>query len=168
MSMVGIFIRVTGDELQEYINDSSLFEERIDDEANDHDPGICDINKAWDALSFLLTGYGPAELEKANTPLSWTIFGAHTLDEKQDLGYGPANYLTVEEVKEVNNALLNISSLQLKNNYNSQKMNELGIYPNNWEKIEDEIKYLSRHFEDLKEFYSKAAANSHAVITYIS
>ena len=68
MSMIGMFVRVTETELQSYISHSSLSENLIDDEAFDENQNICDINKAWDAISYLLTGYAPSELNNAKPP----------------------------------------------------------------------------------------------------
>jgi len=166
--MIGMFLRINKNELEEYINDSSLFENRIDAEENFEEPSSCDIDKSWDALSFLITGVGPTELDKARPPLTWTIFGAYILDENQDLGYGPANYLTPEQVKELNNALKKLSDLDLQKNYDFEKMNNLDIYPNFWTDQRDEMTYLLQHFSKLKDFYATAAINDQAVISYLS
>jgi len=168
MSMIGKFFQVTDNELEEYLANSLLFEKRIDAEDSDEGSNVCDIDKSWDALSFLLTGFGPSELKKAEAPLSWVIFGAQILDENQDLGYGPAGYLTSDQVSDLNNALNRIPISQLKENYDPAKMNELGIYPNFWENNEDEIDYLINHFIKLKEFYKISSLNGQAVITYLS
>lgn len=168
MSMIGMFVRVAESELQNYISDSLLFENLIDDEAFDENPNVCDIDKTWDAISFLLTGYGPSDLSNAKPPLSWTIFGSNVLNENQDLGYGPANYLTADQVILLNSELSKISSKDLEANYDASKMNELGLYPNSWEKLQDEMDYIGNHFESLKKFYATAAINGQAVICYLS
>ncbi|MEO6233457.1 MAG: YfbM family protein [Ferruginibacter sp.] len=168
MSMIGKFVRVTENELQNYISDSLLFENLLDDEAFDEGQNVCDIDKTWDAISYLLTGYGPSDLNNAKPPISWTIFGSSVLDENQDLGYGPGNYLTVEQVALVNAELSKISLKDLMVNYNADKMNDLGLYPNSWGKPEDEMDYIGNHFESLKIFYLTAAANEQAVICYLS
>ena len=167
MSMMGIFIPLTAQELEKYVSDSTLFDMMLDDALDEEEnPDWLDIEKSWDGLSFLLTGFGPDEVAKAAPPLSWTIFGAHVLDPDQDLGYGPANYLTPPQVKGLSAALSGISTSQFKANYNSAKMNELEIYPNNWD--DEGIDFLLPHFERLKKFYAKAAANNDAVIMYLS
>ena len=168
MSMIGIFVRVTESELQNYLSDSSLFENLIDDDAFDENPNVCDIDKSWDVISFLLTGYEAAELANAKTPLCWTVFGAGVLDEDQDLGYGPANYLTAEQVVLVNAALADISLKNLETNYDAHKMNELKIYPNSWGTPQDEMDYINNHLQSLKAFYASAAASKQAVICYLS
>ena len=167
MSMMGIFIPLSAQELEKYVKDSTLFDLMLDDALDEEEnPDWLDIEKSWDGLSFLLTGVGPDEIAKAAPPLSWMIFGAHVLDPDQDLGYGPASYLTPQEVKELAAALSGISIPQLKANYDSAKMNELELYPNNWD--DEGIDFLLPHFEQLKKFYAKAAANNQAVVTYLS
>ena len=163
-----MFVSVAETKLQDYISDSLLFENLIDDEAFDDNPNVCDIDKTWDAISFLLTGYGSSDLSNAKPPLSWTIFGSGVLDENQDLGYGPANYLTAEQVILLNSALSNISAKDLEVKYDADKMDELGLYPNSWGKPQDEMDYIGNHFERLKIFYSTAATNGQAVIYYLS
>ena len=121
MSMIGMFVDGTDAELQNYICDSLLFENLIDDDAFEENLNVCDINKAWDAISYLVTGFGPSELINAKPPLSWTIFGAYILDENQDLGYGPANYLTADQVALINEELSNISSKDIAANYDAEK-----------------------------------------------
>lgn len=166
--MIGMFVRVSKTELENYISDSLLFENLLDDENFDENPNVCDIDKAWDAISYLLTGYGPSNLSQAKPPLSWTIFGSGILDENQDLGYGPANYLTAEQVLLLHAALSNISSKDLELHYDADKMNALGLYPNSWGNPQDEMDYIGSHFENLKTFYSNAATNNQAVICYLS
>lgn len=168
MSMIGIFVRVTENELQEYISDSSLFENLLDNEDFDEKKNVCDIDKTWDAISYLLTGCGPSDLNSADPPISWTIFGSSVLDEKQDLGYGPANYLTAEQVKILNSELSKITAKDLAANFNANKMNQLGIYPNFWGEPEEEMDYIGKHFESLKLFYSTASNNGQAIICYLS
>jgi hypothetical protein len=166
--MIGMFVRVTETELQDYLSDSSLFENLLDDEAFDENENVCDIDKTWDAISYLLTGCGASDLNNAMQPISWTIFGSRVLDEDQDLGYGPANYLTAKQVALLNSELSKISSEDLGVNFNADKMNQLGIYPNSWGKPEEEMEYIGQYFEILKLFYSTAAANGQAVICYLS
>ena len=168
MSMIGQFIGVTAKELDDYLSDSALLEARLDAALDAADPAFFDVDKAWDTISYLLTGYSQQQLINAHPPLSWTIFGDKTIDSEQDLGYGPAWYLTCDQVKEVNNALINIFVKDIKINYDAQKMNELNIYPGHWDNSEDSKNWADRFFEDLKAFYANAAKSELAIISYIS
>ena len=67
MSMIGKFFQVTDNELEEYLANSLLFEKRIDAEDSDEGSNVCDFDKSWDALSFLLTGCLPRRLISLST-----------------------------------------------------------------------------------------------------
>lgn len=60
MGMIGNLLRVTKAELESYLEDSSLLEDKIyNDEVNDDEPEsekFVDIDKTWDGIIFLLTG----------------------------------------------------------------------------------------------------------------
>lgn len=167
MSMIGILLRVTADQLEAFRKDSSLLEKYLDpDEATD---GINELNldKTWDAINFLLTGHGIVTIDKAEPPLSRVIFSGQFIDENQDMGYGPAQYLSPDQVKDVNRELLKISSDDLRKKYDAEKLNENEIYPQAWSDDEGELNYLTENFEELKSFYSDADKGGQAIITYI-
>ncbi|MES2848645.1 MAG: YfbM family protein [Bacteroidota bacterium] len=173
--MIGNLLRVSKNELEEYLEDSTLFEQRIYPEEEDHegddieDENLLDIDKAWEGIFYLLTGFNLAEAENATPPLSWSFFSGQILDEEQDVGYGPANYCLPEQVKEVALALKNMPSNELKKNYDAVKMDELEIYPFGWAADTDGgFEYLSHHYECLRDFFEVAAKNDQAVITFLN
>jgi len=53
--MIGNLFRVKKTELEEYLKNSTLLEERIYSDEMD-DPHSIDIDKSWDGIIFLLTG----------------------------------------------------------------------------------------------------------------
>ena len=126
MSMIGNLLRVTKSELEEYLKDSSLLETRIyDDEAEEPEPNLVDIDKSWDGIIFLLTGQN---FENSDHPLTKVLFSGQIIDENQDLGYGPGQYLTPEQVKDLNEEISKISVKELSEKYDAQKMMELEVY----------------------------------------
>ncbi|WP_254561650.1 YfbM family protein [Dyadobacter diqingensis] len=165
MSMIGNLLRVTKNELEEYLKDSSLLESRIyNDETDDVDPNLIDIDKSWDGIIFLLTGQN---FENSNHPLTRVLFSGQIIDEEQDLGYGPGQYLIPEQVKEVNEQISKISVEELSKKYDAKKMAELEVYPNIWDS-EDEVNYLTEYFQTIQEVYAEAAKNDEAIITFIN
>lgn len=165
MSMIGNLLRVTKTELEEYLKDSSLLEERIyNEESDDEDPNLVDIDKSWDGIIFLLTGQN---FENATHPLTKVLFSGQIIDEEQDLGYGPRQYLTPEQVKELNEQISKISIEELRKKYDAKRMTELGVYPNIWES-EDEVNYLTEYFQTIQEVYAEASKNYEAIITFIN
>lgn len=168
MGMISILLRVTNEQLEEFLNDSSLLEEFA--YADDIEEGgrQLDLDKSWDAINFLLTGHSLNTLESAEPPLSKVLFSGQLIDEEQDMGYGPAHYLTSEQVKEISSALSVISNSEFRQRYDADRLNGNGVYPQAWANNEDEVSYIADNFEDLKTFYATAAEEGHAIVTYIS
>jgi hypothetical protein len=162
--MIGNLLRVTNSELEEYLQDSSLLENRVYDDESEEDSNLVDIDKSWEGILFLLTGQN---LENSDHPLARTLFSGQLIDEDQDLGYGPAQYLTPDQVKEVNAEISKITIDEISKNYDPKKMNELGIYPNVWNE-EESLEYLTDYFKTVQEVYSKAAQNNQAIITFLN
>jgi hypothetical protein len=165
MSMIGNLLRVTKTELEEYLKDSSLLEERIyDDESDEEDPKLVDIDKSWEGILFLLTGQNLVTIDH---PLARVLFSGQIIDEEQDLGYGPGQYLTPEEVKELNAEICKITTEDLVKKYDAKRMIELEIYPNAWEDYEM-VNYLTDYFKVIQEVFSEASNNDEAIITFLN
>ena len=155
---------MTSSELEEYLQDSSLLENRVYDDEAEEDPNLVDIDKSWEGILFLLTGQN---LENSSHPLARILFSGQFIDDDQDLGYGPAQYLTSDQVKEVNAELSKITIDEISRNYNPKKMSELKIYPNIWDE-EDNLEYLTDYFKTVQEVYLEAARNNEAIITFLN
>jgi hypothetical protein len=169
MSMIGYLLRVTKPELDQYIEDSSLLEERAFLEEDIEDENLLDIDKTWEGILYLLTGYNLEQIGNASPPLSWAFLSGQIIDEELDMGYGPANYCMPDQVKMIADALKELPSETLKQRYNAAKMQELEIYPFDW--LQDEngiLEYVLEHYESMREFYAIAARNNQAVITYLN
>ena len=167
MGMIGNYLRVTKDELENYLADSSLLEDRVYDDENHNDKNLIDVDKSWEGLFFLVTGKSLATAEEALAPLLWILTPQQEIDPDQDMGYGPATYTTIEQTKEVNNALNKITVDELRKKYNGKLMMEMGIYPEVWDDNES-LEYLIENFNTLKDFYDKASALNQAVIIFIN
>lgn len=167
MGMTCTLLRVTKSELEEYLNNSSLLEDRIfNDEPEGEDKNLLDIDKSWDGIIFLLTGQN---IENAEHPLLQVIFSGQIIDNEQDLGSGPANYRTPEQVADLNAQISKITVEDLRQKYDPVKMSKLDVYPNVWERdVEEAFEYLSDYFIELQQFYSDASLNGQAIITIIS
>lgn len=163
MGMVLNLLRVSDSELGSYLNDSSLLEKRLDNEESE-DLNLVDIDKAWEGILFLLTG---SNLESMTHPLSRLLFSGQLIDEEQDLGYGPGNYLTPEQVKEIGQEISAISEVDLRKAFDVDRMTELTIYPNSW-KSEGIFDYLAEYFTVVKEVYATATQEDQGIITFLS
>lgn len=157
------FIRVTPLELTSYLLDSSLLAERVlNNEIQD--VNRYDIDKSWDGIIFLLTGKNSSDTSE---PLSKIIFSNQLIDKDQDLGTGPAHYLTPEEVSSLHYQIKNITSHSLKEKFNAAAMKEMGVYPNNvWDEPEVDD-YLIEYFEMIQDIFASATKNGEALITFV-
>lgn len=166
MSMIGNFLRVTNDELEEYLNDSTKLDDRLDQELEMEETSIVDIDKSWEGILFLLTGQNSENLDH---PLSKILFSGQFIDENQDLGYGPGHYLRSDQVTKLYSEIAILSTEDLKSRYDPAKMDALKIYPTGWmENGDDLLDYLLEYFEKVKEVYSTASANNEAIITFLN
>jgi hypothetical protein len=168
MGMIRNLLRVTKSELDEYLKDSSLLEDRIFTEEETEDENLLDIDKTWEGIFYLLTRCNLEQAENAAPPLSWTLFSGQIVDEELDMGYGPANYCLPAQVKEIATALKELPGEILKQKYDPVKMEELEIYPLDWLQDENAFQYLSQRYESMREFYDTATINNQAVITFLS
>jgi Domain of unknown function (DUF1877) len=164
MGMVASLLRVTSAELEAYLKDSSLLEERIYSEDSEEDPALVYIDKSWGGILFLLTGQNLASLDH---PMGQVLFSGQVIDEEQDLGYGPGQYLTPGQVKELDVTLSKIPEEELTRRFDPGQMIKLEVYPGGWDG-EGMWGYLLEYFKEVQAIYSTAAGNDEAIITYIS
>ncbi|MGJ1386419.1 YfbM family protein [Sphingobacterium spiritivorum] len=164
MSMIANLLPVTTSELEAYLKDSSLLEDSIyNDEADAEN--LIDIDKSWDGIIFLLTGQS---LATAKHNLVRILFSGQIIDEEQDLGYGPAHYLTAEQVAELNGEISTITIADLKQRFNPERMNELEVYPIIWDEGDDAFDYLADGFLTLQNVFADATKNEEAIITFLN
>ncbi len=164
MGMVGNLLRVTKFELEDYLKDSSLLEDLIYDDETENEK-LVDIDKSWDGIIFLLTGQSFATAEHN---LVKVLFSGQLIDEEQDLGYGPAHYLTPEQVADLNNEISTITIEDLKQKFNPKKMTELEVYPTIWDEGDDTFDYLVEGFSTLQNVFANATKNGEAIITFLN
>lgn len=164
MSMIGNLLRVTETELENYLKDSSLLEDKIYEDETENE-NLVDIDKSWDGIIFLLTGQS---LMTADHNLVRVLFSGQLIDEEQDLGYGPAHYLTPEQVLELNNEISTLTVSDLKQRYNPDKMTELEVYPTIWNEGDDAFDYILEGFLTLQNVFSEASKKGEVIITFLS
>jgi Domain of unknown function (DUF1877) len=167
MSMIGNLLRVSKAELEGYLKNSKLLEERVYPEQYVEDPDLLDLDKAWESIYFLLTGCTSSDCENAQPPLSLIFFNGALVDENQDMGYGPATYASPDQVKNIANSLPEIDRENLRFKFESLKSKDSELYPFNPDS-EDMFDYIYDYYSKLKEFYQLAAKNDETVISFIN
>ncbi len=167
MGMIGTVIRVSQEVLNTFLDNSELLENKLaSDECFDAE-WLLDLDKSWDGINYILTGKRIGEIENVPNSLERALFSYQIIDQEQDLGYGPAQYLDSNQVKETQVALHQITEEALRTKADGSKMDALGIYPGVWSDA-DAIEFLLDSFEEFREFFKKAAENEEAIITFLS
>lgn len=116
------------------------------------------LEKSWHVLHYLLT----EKVEEAPPPLGNAILGGKEIGD--DLGYGPARFLTPQQVREVAMALAAISKDELAVRFDLKAMIAANIYP---VRDESELELARYYFNHLSRYYSDAAASGNAMLLYV-
>jgi hypothetical protein len=165
MSMIGYFAAVDEDTLSDLKSDTSLIEEYLyPSDGENEPPNAIDVDKCWHAIHYLLTGQALG----GDEPYSLAVLGGEDLGE--DLGYGPARFLTPEQVEDVAATLRTVGVNDLAARYAPEEMELAEIYPGViWVKDSDNaLEYVLENYERLVEFYSAAAQRGDGVIIWIA
>ncbi|HYQ43855.1 MAG TPA: YfbM family protein [Polyangiaceae bacterium] len=163
MSMIGNYLRISPALLERLRQDpSDITTVLYPNQEHEHPEGIhLDIDKAWHAIQFLLTG----DPWKGAAPLQNAVMGGTELGE-EDVGYGPARSLSAAEVQAVAQALGSISGEQLWSRFDAQAFSAAEIYPQGWES--DGREYVVGNYDALRAFFRDAARSGDAMILYLS
>ncbi|MFN3150617.1 YfbM family protein [Bremerella sp.] len=162
MSMIGNFLQLSSDDLATLIADPSGVVDFIYPDEEERADNI-DIDKAWHGIHYMLSGdaWG-GELPLANVVLGGTEIG-------DDAGYGPALYITAEEVQVVADALRDITPENFRARYDAAAMKKNEIYPGFWDEAGDDVvDYLASWFDTLRDYYIDAASKGLAMLKYIN
>ena len=165
MGMIMYLLRISKQELESYIDKPDLFlENRVDDAYS------MDIDKAWGGILYLLTGkaFASGSPEDEVDSLNRIFFSAQFFDEDMDVGYGPAHYLTPEQVAGIHRKIASLTEADLKARYDTEAMNEEEeLYPSlEWN--EEDFEYLYSYFQALQSFFATAASRGEAIVTFLS
>jgi hypothetical protein len=162
MSMIGNFLQLSSAELETLIADPSSVEAFIYPEGDGCNNGI-DVDKAWHGIHFLLTG----DAWGGEPPLANVVLGGTEIGD--DVGYGPARYLTADEVRAAADALKDIAPDVLRSRYVAMDLSENEIYPEIWDDPDDDaIGYLMSCYQTLRDYYIDASANKNAMLKYLN
>lgn len=160
MSMIGHFRRLEESGIGELAScDEDEMASRLFGE--DEPEADLDVDKAWHAIHFLLCG----SADEASGPLGSAILGGTPIGP--DLGYGPARWLSADQVRAVAKALP--EPAELISRYDSQALTDADVYPQIWDEPDDEISdFLGSHYEALRRFYAQAAAENQAMLLWLA
>jgi hypothetical protein len=168
MSMMGRFVEVSDADLEGLIEDPTAAPDLFIDDgllghaATGSSPSISratlDVDKAWHGLHYVLTGSEWA----ADSVLGQIVLGGTELGE-DDLGYGPARYLTPDEVVRSSSALAELTrSADPLERFDPELMSSMSIYPGHWEG--NDRAWLEDALARLASFFADASARGSAVV----
>lgn len=185
MSMIGCYRRVKPSELrrlqaapdgiEDFINppdyEEACFEAMRNGQPPPESPNL-DVDKAWMPINFLLCG---ETVGVGKPPLGIIVCGGRELGDV-DLGYGPARYLTADEVRAAAHALEVIPAEKLMERFDYQAMVQSGAcwLPENADEAErkfredEERDYVPFNYTALRRYFLDAARAGDAMLLWIS
>lgn len=148
--------------LEEVRRDSYAVEAFLlpDERLIDLSPPELMIERNWQGLHSLLS-FGRW---KAMPLLADAILGGRKIGA--DLCYGPARYLTVEQVQDIGRALQSVSEEELRSSFDPAALNAAGLPPKG-EWTENSFPCLWQSFVRVRDFFQDAAQYGDAMLLYI-
>ena len=166
MGMYAMYQEVKKEDFKKLLESDDFFE-TIEELEEKDGTELCDIDKMWDALHFLLNGLSAIYGAPEDNLLSEFIIGSESFnDEAEEF----ARYIPTEKVIKIAKKLNEINFEDYLKDFDMNKFAENGIYPDIWsydDEREEIMEELSEHFETLKEFYNKVAENKNIVVITI-
>lgn len=124
-----------------------------------------DIGETWHGLQYLMTGTA----WEGEAPLDFLVRGGEDVGDIPS-DEGTARVFQPAEVKKLAQALQGLSLDTLRRRFDTQKMQELDIYPGLWDEPpddEDPLEELISYFAELRKFVSQVAQRGHALLVHI-
>ena len=161
MSMTAGLIRVNDDELKSIIDGEVSLDAYLFPEDDVTPENICDIYKAWNGIMFLLEKLADDD----SSVLRRAVLGGTPFGE--NMGYGPAMYISEEDVDEISKLLMNIDEAGLRGAFDPSEMAEADIYSFDAERAEEDLEFYVSHYSEMRTFYKIAAREKQSVIQYL-
>ena len=166
MGMYAMYQEVKEEDFKKLLESDDFFE-TIEELEEKDGTELCDIDKMWDALHFLINGLSAIHGTPEDNLLSEFIIGSENFnDEAEEF----ARYIPREKVIEISKKLNEINFQDYLKDFDMTTFDENGIYPDIWsydEEREEIMEELSESFENLKNFYNKVAENKNIVVVTI-
>ena len=155
MGMIANYQYLPDNELEQIKGLSNQEDDLLDfaeDSADTHDI-LIDIDKMWDALVFVLTGFSSSEFLDDN-PLREAVLGVTPLEDVSEY----IAYTEKSRIAAISQALESFDIDRAMADFSMEACKKADLYPNIWdyleeeEEIKDEIRIS---FVNMKEFYKK-------------
>ncbi len=159
MSMIARYISLDDNELA-HLTDGTVMVEEFVSALVDNEERCLDIDKAWAGIHMLLCG----KAWEGELPLFNAVLGGKPLGD-EDLGYGPARYLSAQEVRELSLALSGIDLLERRDAFMELVHGNDEVYPGFHD--EEDLNYLDYNFARLKEFLCDCVGNGKNLLLFL-
>lgn len=155
MGMIANYQYLPDDELDQIKGLSNQEDDLLDfaeDSADSHDI-LLDIDKMWDALIFVLTGFSSSEFLDDN-PLREAVLGVTPLEDVSEY----IAYTEKSRIAAISQALEEFDMDSAMANFSMEACKKADLYPNIWDYLEEEEEIkddISTCFVKMKDFYKK-------------
>lgn len=155
MGMIANYQYLPDDELDQIKGLSNQEDDLLDfaeDSADSHDI-LLDIDKMWDALVFVLTGFSSSEFLDDN-PLREAVLGVTPLEDVSEY----IAYTEKSRIAAISQALEEFDMDSAMANFSMEACKKADLYPNIWDYLEEEEEIkddISTCFVKMKDFYKK-------------
>ena len=163
MGLLGQYMMIDGVKLKSLLeleNDDLV--EEIEELNNKDENKLYDIDKMWDGLHFLLTGFSASQPIEGDK-LSESIVGVNIFNSENDDFIA---YTQLVDLPKIIEALTNVDLDKLRREFNPSSFRKAEIYPDVWddEEKDDLFNELVQHYTNLLSFYKKALEDKANVI----
>ena len=155
MGMIANYQYLPDHELEQIKGLSNQVDDLLDfaeDSADTHDI-VIDIDKMWDVLLFVMTGFSSSEFLDDN-PLREAVLGVTSLEDVSEY----IAYTEKSRIAAISQALEEFDMDKTLKDFSMEACKKADLYPDIWDYLEeeDEIKDDIRiSFENMKEFYKQ-------------
>ena len=155
MGMIANYQYLPDDKLKQIkllSNDEEDLMDTAEDYAEEYEIFL-DIDKMWDALVFVLTGFSSSEFLDDN-PLREAVLGVTPLEEVSEY----IAYTEKNKIAEIVEALESFNMDRAMTNFSMEACKKADLYPDIWDYLEEEEEIkddIRISFVNMKEFYKK-------------
>ena len=155
MGMIANYQYLADNELKQIKGLSNQEDDLLDfaeDSADSHDI-LIDIDKMWDALLFVMTGFSSSEFLDDN-PLREAVLGVTPLEDVSEY----MAYTEKSRIAAISQALEEFDMDSAMANFSMEACKKADLYPDIWDYLEEEEEIkddISTCFVKMKDFYKK-------------
>ncbi len=159
MGMTGYFLAAAPEEIQQ-VQRGDLPVSRLIYRPNQKK---LDVDKTWHAIHYLLSN----KLAKDDEDILCRVVFSRPVSQ-EDLGMGPATFLTSDEVKQAAESLSQIQMEQFRQVFDLKEMLREEIYPVMENDVEEEFfQYVWDGFQSLRMFFQPAGRGKVCIVLFI-